>query len=80
MEWQPIETAPKDGTRVLIADAKNVETGQWSPAYYSGTGYFVDYDEGWDDDRYDAAQRFYRNGPQPTHWMPLPAAPVAECA
>jgi hypothetical protein len=28
-DWQPIETAPKD-RRILLADAENVETGEWS--------------------------------------------------
>ena len=62
MKWQPIETAPKDGPRVLV------------------------YDPGWNGGVINIARWWegqYRVGDlpgvetYPTHWMPLPAAPVA---
>jgi hypothetical protein len=64
--WQPIETAPKDGTRLLLchatsamhANALPVLTGHWSllsDCWFSTIT----------DDRVN-----------PTHWMPLPAAPT----
>lgn len=67
MDWQPIETAPKDGTRVLIASGTDVvlaffdnNAGMWCEN---------EYDNLWwgptDTARYDG----------PTHWMPLPAPP-----
>ena len=59
MEWQPIETAPKDGASVLIGRAQwpepfvaHLEDGRW---YIDG-----------EDEPFDFA---------PTHWMPLPDAP-----
>jgi hypothetical protein len=63
--WQPIETAPKDGTRVLVADAN-------SPWPY-GT------DEGphlaaWDG--YCWCIQLDGQSARPTHWMPLPAPPA----
>jgi hypothetical protein len=64
-EWQPIETAPKDGTAIL---------GYWGhnptndPSAYAVTkwygGFWVSVDD--DDDEYAA----------PTHWMPLPPRPT----
>lgn len=74
-QWQPIETAPKDGTPIL---------GLWmpSPGTYtrvSGNNYGItafDDDAGFwslvdDGDEPDEVMR-------PDFWMPLPAAPSAE--
>ena len=67
MEWQPIETAPKDGTRVLLIDADDAGTVCW--------GEWSDWDEVPEcrdigdigcNGQYDY---------QPTHWMPLPSPP-----
>lgn len=62
-EWQPIETAPKDGTRVLVARFapgtkydKIMKVDRWQEKY-SGFGLFN-----------------HTYWP-PTHWMPLPAPP-----
>jgi len=65
MDWQPIETAPKDGTRVLLVEAEQptgVSTGWWTMAGWRdfgdiGCSGLADY--------------------SPTHWMPLPAPPRA---
>ena len=61
MEWQPIETAPLDGTLVIIRDGLTVKTGHWSEI---SNGCWVDPEYG--DDLHV----------EPTHWMPLPAAPA----
>ena len=58
-DWQPIETAPKDGTRILVSwtfGGWNIArcltpSGRWMTQY----------------DRPLAVQ--------PTHWMPLPEPP-----
>jgi hypothetical protein len=66
-DWQPIATAPKDGTPVLLRcrhggyDADYVIEG-W---YEMGA-----FDRRW----YEAFGENPLN-PQPTHWMPLPAPP-----
>ncbi len=62
-EWQPIETAPRDGTRVLV-----YEPGH--PSYEDDAG-FIDlayhlYGEVW---------ASVNGGSEPTHWMPLPDPP-----
>ena len=61
-EWQPIETAPKDGRLVLIRTAAGDE---WAGTF---TAHWSRHSNGW----------FYsdhRTHPRPTHWMPLPPAP-----
>jgi hypothetical protein len=73
MTWQPIETAPQDGTPFLAWDASPM--GQCVVmAYWDIPD--GDYDEDWEIDWYvtdfigDAIIGF-----DLTHWMPIPAAP-----
>ncbi len=60
MPWQPIETAPKDGTQILILRGHILQvrwyktTKEWGQRYWSIPKWFEE---------------------QPTHWMPLPACP-----
>jgi hypothetical protein len=64
-EWQPIETAPKDGTRLLLFGTERVFltdrafVGRWDAERAGGSWV----------------------GPEwrciPTHWMPLPEPPSA---
>tara|TARA_R110000751_G_scaffold307812_1_gene431804 strand:+ start:4090 stop:4422 length:333 start_codon:yes stop_codon:yes gene_type:complete len=63
--WQPIETAPKDGTVVLCCCAANYGpyTGHYECAAWVDTN---EHDEFGDD-----ARPCY-----PTHWAPLPAPPA----
>ena len=60
MEWQPIETAPKDGEKVLIyypafneIFAAKFEHGTWQTGVWSA-----------------------HPSPQPSVWMPLPEPPA----
>ena len=59
MEWQPIETAPRDGSSVLAVNA----AGEMA-VVVGAPGRRV-----WLDPLYDMT------GIVPTHWMPLPAPP-----
>ena len=67
--WQPIETAPKDGTRVLAVtnEYDGVLIVSWRKAWF---GNKVGEMAWFDDEDYDT----YINI---THWMPLPAPPEA---
>jgi Protein of unknown function (DUF551) len=57
--WQPIETAPKDGTRILI-------TSNWTDYANKPLGCEVGR---WDGFQWVACEK------EPTHWMPLPEPP-----
>lgn len=59
MNWQPIETAPKDGTRVLLYRAEYAES--------MAIGY---YDSEWA--CWNAIGGFEFSA---SHWMPLPEPP-----
>ncbi|AHD10043.1 DUF551 domain-containing protein [Phaeobacter gallaeciensis] len=75
MDWQPIETAPKDGTEIL---AVYVPSGKFSPDFS-----IVEWDgKSWVGkcDGYrsiEAQSDFHTNYHEPflTHWMPLPEPP-----
>lgn len=66
-EWQPIETAPKDGSRILgWAKSKNGSDDLrlvifWDQTSPEGARWIVAFNAFW---------HF-----EPTHWMPLPEPP-----
>lgn len=76
-DWQPIATAPKDGTPILIYASGEVHAGYWAG---DGGGAKVDVA----DDTYPWLVFYKGTGglnaymtDKPTHWMPLPTAPTA---
>lgn len=75
MEWQPIETAPKDGQRLLLWDSY---MGCAAFGCYSPTS-----DDPFESEPYEwAAENYGHDGCDgkivPSHWMPLPEAPNME--
>lgn len=66
MNWQPIETAPKDGTWIWAYWPEAIFEDRQCPAVWE---YHVD-GYRWTDPA--DSKEFV----QPTHWMPLPAPPV----
>jgi hypothetical protein len=69
-KWQPIETAPKDGMRVLFYTPGDDETGYLPSMQVS----YID--KGGELPTYDVDQ--WHDGLRPTHWMPLPEPPEEE--
>jgi hypothetical protein len=70
-DWQPIETAPRDGTRILafgggLGEVSDVVSYNDSVGCWNAPSDTLD-------DRDDEPDGYNR----PTHWMPLPEAPVA---
>lgn len=79
MDWQPIETAPKDGTSVLLYKPDERRVGEYMLA-----GYFDDSDGIWGGkwvavhgnslgyfSEWQGADQGY-----PTHWQSLPEPPT----
>lgn len=79
MNWQPISTAPKDGTHIILSNGLSVAEGWWEhvDAYIREKrdleGRYIDQDE------HDGFDGWLDCGggmqPDPTHWMPLPPPP-----
>jgi hypothetical protein len=71
-EWQPIETAPKDGTLILLGRSKGVWAGKYTPVFTSG----YRPDSAWQSMLLNHDHMAERYAP-PTHWMPLPQPPTS---
>lgn len=76
--WQPIETAPKDGTMVLTWDGRAHNIAEWKPKRN-----YEDDANGVDDPthgRWEYITEDMGEDDPPTHWMPLPEPPaVTRC-
>jgi len=68
-EWQPIETAPKDGTEVIVVRSGFKVTVGW-----------FDKKSGWTNPTRAISEDYDQEmgGYEPTHWMPLPKPPIAK--
>jgi hypothetical protein len=67
-EWQPIETAPRDGTHVL-----GYEDGEMTVIHWSDHPPTSSYKGGYWNNIYCNDGEWW-----PTHWMPLPPPPTTE--
>lgn len=73
--WQPIETAPKNGSSVLVSNGEYVYQAWWNaePQIWNHEG---DLSPCWT--LFEPADYYcalHLNEDPPTHWTPLPAAP-----
>ena len=66
MTWQPIETAPKDGTTILLV----MRTGKMITGWWASSVELFIFVLGPDD-----GNSFGIMAEDATHWMPLPEAP-----
>lgn len=77
MDWQPIETAPKDGSNILLWTVwdgdeispepfSEVQLGHWSEGNDLPEGHVFHRHSEWITERIG----------EPTHWMPLPLPPA----
>lgn len=66
-EWQPIKTAPKDGTRFIGGEPNNYARTR---IYWWSHPQFRKFGNGWAFE----GDKLYN----PTHWMPLPPPPKGE--
>lgn len=81
IDWQPIETAPKDGTHVLLCCATNADG---NPIKAENFGLFVTRAAWWGDEGYRGEWVCYCSLPNepvvffdPTHWAPIGANPLS---
>lgn len=75
MNWEPIETAPKDGTRILICGGTRTDSGDFCDGSYPFAGQTIAH---WDHDGWNGGHSEGYNENwwhKPTHWMPLPPLP-----
>ena len=79
-EWQPIETAPKDGTRVLLYRPGGWPSARVTVGNYSDERYHTRPRPYWTHDLERMEGKVATRHRQPTHWMPLPAPPAPEAA
>lgn len=75
MEWQPIETAPKDKTIVVFdPNQQTTRVVEWMTAMEDGEGAWIyAAKRAWEEPMKGEAIAFYVSSP--THWMPLPEPP-----
>lgn len=69
-DWQPIETAPRDGTRIILLRKNGPVFGCWDDDRYSTKPRPY-----WTHDQVRAFGNVDARKVPPTHWMPLPAPP-----
>jgi hypothetical protein len=83
--WQPIETAPQDGSEILILTSVGATQARFAPGewrnHVEGREYYgpvwVCCDDQWEIEIEDSGKDGMHHGIA-THWTPLPAPPSGE--
>lgn len=79
-QWQPIETAPRDGSPILIFDptqapSSSTESQSGKVVTYDDPRYAIGYWRVWKTSGEWMWGNRNSSYVSPTHWMPLPAPP-----
>lgn len=77
--WMPIETAPRDGSQIMLSNGVNVSQG-WYVNEPCGTEVFRDEEGRYLDEKYHEGYQGFLDCeggmlPEPTHWMSVPTPP-----
>ena len=72
--WQPIETAPKDGTYILVSNP--AAGGSWVAQFKQFAASGFRFDEPWHSVMLNHWHLPDRHGGTPTVWQPLPLPPA----
>lgn len=75
-EWRPIDTAPKDGTRILLFFPQwrcKMLFGHYTDSERREHGKVTDRHQGW---HVEGIFMTLGSDPDPSHWMPLPDPPA----
>lgn len=72
MKWRPIETAPRDGTAILIAGG-TYSYDIYADETFNSVTIAYWYGNHWRGEDRQAHDEWYTH--DPTHWMPLPEPP-----
>ena len=81
-EWQPIETAPKDGSYVLVFIPESIQSTAAPKPLIEMARWVTESWDHWEPDGRDKMFRVsedcshWSNYEPATHWMPLPDPPV----
>lgn len=82
-QWQPIESAPKDGTEIIVIHCTHYDAGLGTIVDGPFTASFCndEWQSSWDGEEVaeymDWSGTDYKSIMDPTHWMPLPSPPEA---
>lgn len=75
-DWQPMATAPKDGTGIFATDGERLATFYWEDVSWADPRFWqigcTAYSKETEVQDYDTTISF-----EPTHWMKLPPPPKA---
>ena len=80
-QWQQIDTAPKDGTEILLCRGARVTAGQWLAwtdtvdEFHGATGVYLGQSVQDSGECWMTLDGGFTDDDPPTHWMPLPAPP-----
>lgn len=69
-DWQPIDTAPRDGTEILLWDGYKLCVASWA----FGSLFRIEPKE-WITGECRGDYNSYDTVDEPTHWLPLPETP-----